>query len=108
MARPGLARPSGKEATLIIAFVALVAIAVLPGLREGFSIIPPYNWIVWGTVAILIAAAVAWRDVPLRLAVLSPSHYTGYGVFGPGTWDFRVSVPIDGRSRAFTVSRVLS
>jgi heavy metal translocating P-type ATPase len=45
---------------------------------------------------------------PLRLAVLSPSHYTGYGVFGPGTWDFLVNVPIDGRSRAFTVSRVLS
>jgi heavy metal translocating P-type ATPase len=47
-------------------------------------------------------------STPLRLAVLSPSHYTAYGVFGPGMWDFRVSVPIDGRSRTFTVTRVLS
>jgi len=28
--------------------VALVLIVALPGLHEGFSVIPPYNWIAWG------------------------------------------------------------
>ncbi len=83
LARPGLAWPSGKQARLMIAFAALVVIAVLPGLREGFSIIPPYNWIVWGAVAILIAAAVAWRDVPLRLAVLFAAVFVITRIYPP-------------------------
>ena len=83
LARPALAWPSGKEARLIVAFVVLVVIAVLPGLREGFSIIPPYNWIVWGAVAILIACAVALRDAPLRLAVLFASVFVVTRIYPP-------------------------
>jgi len=44
----------------------------------------------------------------LRLVRLSPDHYIAYAVFGPGTWGFTVSVPVTGRSRTFTVDRVLS
>jgi len=70
LARPGLAWPRGKEARLIVMVVALVLIVALPGLHEGFSVIPPYNWIAWGAVVTLVACAVAARNLPLRLAVL--------------------------------------
>jgi hypothetical protein len=70
LARPGLVWPTGREARLVLIFVALVVVVSLPGLRDGFSIIPPYNWIVWGAVLILVACAVALREAPLRLAVL--------------------------------------
>src|SRR3984957_10094212 len=59
LARPGLAWPSRKEARLILLFVALVVIAALPGLRDGFAVIPPYHWIVWGAVVILTPFAAA-------------------------------------------------
>src|SRR6202040_1443620 len=83
LARPGLAWPKAKEARLIVILVALIVIVALPGLREGFSIIPPYHWIVWGAVAILIAAAVAWRDVPLRLAVLFAAVFVVTRIYPP-------------------------
>src|ERR1700686_2857317 len=83
LVRPGLAWPSGKEARLIIVFVALVAIAVLPGLREGFSIIPPYNWIVWGVVVILVACAIMAREFPLRLAVLFAAVFVVTRIYPP-------------------------
>src|SRR5260370_545090 len=70
LARPGLARPKQKEARLLVMFVALVVIAALPGLHQGFSVIPPYNWIVWGAVVALVACAIAVRNFPLQLAVL--------------------------------------
>src|ERR1700675_940176 len=70
LARPGRAWPTRKEARLILILVGLVVIVALPGLREGFSIIPPYHWIVWGAVVTLVACAVAFRDFPWRLAVL--------------------------------------
>ena len=47
-----------------------VVVAVLPGLRENFSVVPPYNWIVWGAVIVLVACAILFRASPLRLAVL--------------------------------------
>src|SRR5438093_11053550 len=50
--------------------VALVLVVALPGLREGVSVIPPYNWIVWGAVVALVACAVSVRNFPLRLALL--------------------------------------
>ena len=83
LARPGLAWPSGKEARLILLFIALVAIAALPGLREGFAVIPPYHWIVWGAVVILIAGAVAVRDLPLRLAVLFAAVFVITRIYPP-------------------------
>jgi hypothetical protein len=70
LARPGLTRPDRKETTLILLFAAFVVLATLPGLRHGFSIIPPYNWIVWGAVIVLLAGAIAFRQMPLRLAVM--------------------------------------
>ena len=70
LARPGLAWPNRKEATLLGLFAAFIVLAVLPGLRHGFSIVPPYNWIVWGAVFILIAGAIAFRKMPLRLAMM--------------------------------------
>jgi hypothetical protein len=83
LARPGLVWPRGKEAKLIVMFVALVLIVALPGLHEGFSIIPPYNWIVWGAVVILIASAVALRDLPLRLAVLLAAVFVITRIYPP-------------------------
>ena len=46
--------PKQKEARLLHG-VALVVIVALPGLHRGFSVIPPYNWIVWGAVVALVA-----------------------------------------------------
>jgi hypothetical protein len=83
LARPGLAWPSRKEARLILLFVALVVIAALPGLREGFAVIPPYHWIVWGGVIILTACAVAVRDLPLRLAVLFAAVFIITRIYPP-------------------------
>jgi hypothetical protein len=83
LARPGLAWPTGREAKVIAAFVALVLIASLPGLRQGFQVIPPYNWIVWGAVAILVAGAIVFRDVPLRLAVLFAAVFVVTRIYPP-------------------------
>jgi spermidine synthase len=83
LARPGLAWPRGKQAGLMATFVALVLLAALPGLRQGFSVVPPYNWIVWGAVAILIACAVALRDVPLRLALLFAAVFIIARIYPP-------------------------
>src|SRR6202171_4651689 len=83
LARPGLAWPRGREAGLIAVFVALVLLAALPGLREGFSNIPPYNSIVWGAVVILIACAVALHDFPLRLALLFAAVFVLARIYPP-------------------------
>jgi len=83
LARPGLAWPTGKEARLVLSFVALVVVVALPGLRDGFSIIPPYNWIVWGAVATLVACAVALREAPLRLAVLFAAVFVVTRIYPP-------------------------
>ncbi len=83
LARPGLAWPGRKEATLILIFAVLVVLATLPGLRQGFSIIPPYNWIVWGVVIALLAVAVLFRDWPLRLAVIFAAVFVVARVYPP-------------------------
>jgi len=83
LARPGLAWPKGREARLVALFVALVVLAALPGLRDGFSIVPPYNWIVWGAVATLVACAIALRDVPLRLALLFAAVFVVARIYPP-------------------------
>src|SRR3984893_11846931 len=83
LARPGLAWPAAKEARLIVILVALIVIVALPGLREGFSIIPPYHWIVWGAVVTLVACAVAFRDFPWRLAVLFAAVFVITRIYPP-------------------------
>jgi spermidine synthase len=70
LARPGLSWPTGRQAGLLIGFVVLVLLASLPGFREGFTILPPANWIVWGVALLLIASALFLSSSPLRLAVL--------------------------------------
>src|ERR1700686_5027940 len=83
LARPGLVWPRRREAGLIVAFAALVLVSALPGLREGFSIIPPYNWIVWGVVVILVACAIMAREFPLRLAVLFAAVFVVTRIYPP-------------------------
>ncbi|MBN8990874.1 MAG: fused MFS/spermidine synthase [Rhizobiales bacterium] len=70
LARPAASWPKTKEMALAIGFIALVVLASLPGFREGFTLLPPANWIVWGAVLLLVAAALALSASPLRLAVL--------------------------------------
>jgi hypothetical protein len=83
LARPGLAWPTAKEARLLALFAALVALAALPGLREGFSVIPPWNWLVWGAVVILIGCAILFRGQPLRLAVLFAAVFVVTRIYPP-------------------------
>jgi hypothetical protein len=83
LARPGLTWPRGREAAMLAAFAVLVVIAVLPGFREGFSIIPPYNWFVWGAAIVLVAGAVALRKQPLRLAVLFAAVFVVTRIYPP-------------------------
>jgi hypothetical protein len=83
LARPGLVWPRGKEAWPTVTLVSLVLIVAIPGLYEGFSIVPPYNWIVWGAAVTLVACAVAFRDLPLRLAVLFAAVFIITRVYPP-------------------------
>jgi spermidine synthase len=110
LVRPGgLVRPKGREAGLIAAFAALVLIAALPGLREGFSVIPPYNWIVWGVVVMLVAGAIAARKSPLRLAVLFAAVFVVTRIYPPNVRHLetmrsffgvhKIEVTTDGRFR---------
>jgi len=83
LARPGLVWPRRGEALLIVSFAALVLIAALPGLREGFSIVPPYNWIVWGVAVTLVGCAIVARELPLRLAVLFAAVFVVTRIYPP-------------------------
>jgi hypothetical protein len=55
-----------------------------------------------------VASRVGGTSTSLRVVPLSTDHYIAYTVLGPGTWRFRVDVTVDGRSRSFSVERVLS
>jgi len=44
----------------------------------------------------------------LRIVPYSPHHYIAYAVFGKGTWHFLVAASVAGRTRSFTVTRLLS
>src|SRR6266478_4544734 len=109
LARPGLGWPKQKEARLIVILVALVVIVALPGLHQGFSVIPPYNWIVWGAVVALVACAVAVRNFPLRLAVLFAAVFVVTRTYPPNARNLetvrsffgvhKIEVTPDGRFR---------
>jgi spermidine synthase len=83
LARPGLSRPSRREMALVIGFIVLVLLACLPGFREGFTILPPANWIVWGVTLLLVAAALILSASPLRLAVLFAAAFIVTRVYPP-------------------------
>src|ERR1700674_3721854 len=83
LARPGLVWPTVKEAWLILIFVAFVLIVTLPGLYENISVIPPYNWIVWAIALILVALAIIFRELPLRLAVLFAAVFVLTRIYPP-------------------------
>src|ERR1700733_4924457 len=83
LARPGLVWPTGKETRLVLGLVAVVVVVTLPGLVESISVIPPYSWLVWGAVVILVACAVAFREWPLRLAVLFAAVFAITRVYPP-------------------------
>ncbi|MGD0851085.1 fused MFS/spermidine synthase [Bradyrhizobium sp.] len=109
LARPGLVWPTAKEARLIVAFVAIVGVVTLPGLHESISVVPPYSWIVWGAVVILVACAVAFREWPLRLAVLFAAVFAITRVYPPNVRHLetvrsffgvhKIEVTADGRFR---------
>ena len=70
LARPAPSWPKAREVGLAIGFVGLVVLASLPGFREGFTIPPLVNWIVWGLVLLLVAGALVLSSSSLRLAAL--------------------------------------
>jgi hypothetical protein len=69
LARPDLVRPERREALIYAVLAALVVIAVLPGLRQGFSVVPPYNGLVWACAIVLAGLALLSRRFPLRIAL---------------------------------------
>jgi hypothetical protein len=109
LARPGLVWPTGKEAKLFLIFVAFVLVVALPGLYESISVIPPYNWIVGAIVLILVAFAVAFRDLPLRVAVLFAAVFVLTRIYPPNVRHLetvrsffgvhKIEVTADGRFR---------
>ncbi len=56
----------------------------------------------------VVASRLGGSTMPLRLVRLSPGHYIAFTVFDTGTWRFTVVGVIDGRSRSFSIERVLS
>jgi spermidine synthase len=83
LARPGLSWPKGREAALVTGFVVLVLLACIPGFREGFTILPPANWIVRGVTLLLVVAALFLSTSPLRLAVLFAAAFIVTRVYPP-------------------------
>jgi hypothetical protein len=69
LARPDLVRPERREALIYLACAGVVLIAVLPGLQQGFSVVPPLNRFVWACALALVAIAVMSRRFPLRVAL---------------------------------------
>ena len=69
LARPDALKPQRREAIVYAVLAALVVIAVLPGLRQGFAVVPPYNWLVWACAIALVAVAVFYRAFPWRIAL---------------------------------------
>jgi spermidine synthase len=69
LARPDATKPAKREALIYLGFAALIVLAVLPGLRPGFAVVPPYNWLVWACAVGLAILAVAFRNFPWRIAL---------------------------------------
>jgi hypothetical protein len=83
LARPDMLRPQRREALIYGGLAALVLIAVLPGLQQGFSVVPPYNVLVWACAIALIAIAVLSRRFPLRIALAVAAVFVITRVYPP-------------------------
>jgi spermidine synthase len=83
LARPDTVRPERREALIYLALAALVVIAVLPGLRQGFAVVPPYNWLVWGCAIALAALALLFREFPWRIALAVAAVFVITRVYPP-------------------------
>jgi hypothetical protein len=83
LARPDIARPERREALIYAALAALIVIAALPGLRQGFAVVPPYNWLVWSCALALAAAVLLFRSFPLRIALAVAAVFVITRVYPP-------------------------
>jgi hypothetical protein len=83
VARPDFVRPARREALVYAALAALVVIAVLPGLRQGFSVVPPYNWLVWACAIALACVVLLFRSYPLRIALAVAAVFVITRVYPP-------------------------
>ena len=69
LARPDALKSQRRE-TILCVLAALVVIAVLPGLQQGFTVVPPYNGLVWACAIALAAVAIlTGRSLRIALAV---------------------------------------
>jgi hypothetical protein len=83
LARPDFIRPERREALIYAALVALIAVATLPGLQQGFAVVPPYNGMVWACAIVLAAAALLFRGIPLRIALAVAAVFVITRVYPP-------------------------
>jgi spermidine synthase len=83
LARPDFTRPQRREALIYTALAAVVVLAVLPGLRQGFSLVPPYNWLVWACAIALAGLALPSRRFPLRIALAVAAVFVITRVYPP-------------------------
>jgi hypothetical protein len=83
LARPDFIRPERGEAMIYASLAALIAIATLPGLQQGFAVVPPYNGFVWAGAIALAAAALLFRRIPLRIALAVAAVFVITRVYPP-------------------------
>lgn len=83
LARPDLALPQQRQGLIYAALAALVALAVLPGLRPGFAVVPPYNALVWACAIALGVAVLYFRKFPLRIALAVAAMFVMTRVYPP-------------------------
>jgi spermidine synthase len=83
LARPDFIRPERREALICAAVVALIAVATLPGLQQGFAVVPPYNGMVWACAIALAATALLFRRIPLRIALAVAAVFVITRVYPP-------------------------
>lgn len=83
LARPGLSLPQKREGWLYAGGAALLLLAIAPGLQHGFSVVPPYNALIWACAIALTIVAVAFRKVPLGAALAIAAVFVVTRVYPP-------------------------
>ena len=109
LVRPG-PWPRAREVRLVLGFIVLVLLASAPGFRDGFTILPLANWIVWAAVLVLVAGAVVSSSSSLRLAALFAAAFIVTRAYPPNVRHLetvrsffgvhKIEVTEDGRFRA--------
>lgn len=109
LARPGLRWPQQREGWLHAGLAALLLLAIVPGLQHGFSVIPPYNVLIWACVITLTIIAIALHKVPLGAALAIVAVFVVTRVYPPNVRQFesvrsffgvhKIEVTPDGRFR---------